>query len=158
MLSKILKFSLIFVLALCLSCKNDAPLTTLADFISKDDSDSKLRREYKYWTLSQSTITIEGQAPIIYKKGEVIKDNYNPSKLAFLFKSDLSYEQTDINGSITEGQWNVAEDTKKLKIISGLFGDEFNIITANRTVLELQNTESVQGKQAVVTLIFSTLK
>lgn len=158
MLSKILKYSLIFVLALCLSCDKDASLTTLSDFIGKDDSNPKLRREYKYWTLNESTITIEGKTPIIYKKGETIKDGYNPSRLAFLFKSDFTYEQTDVNGAITTGRWKIDETTKKLQISSGLFGDEFTIVTATRTNLNLQNTETLEGKPAVVTLSFTPIK
>lgn len=153
-MQKLLKFSLFLFVLLSLSCDKDAPLTTLADFIGKDDSNPDLRREYKFWVLNKSTITIPGEVPIVYKKGEAIQRNYDPSKLSFLFKSDGTYDKTDTDGSVTQGYWQVDTDKKKLNISSGLFKDAFSIIQATRTNLDLENTESIDGKSVKVTLDF----
>jgi hypothetical protein len=148
---KISLFTVLFIFVL-FSCKKDKDLTTMADFLSRDDSDSKILREYKTWIVDEATIVREGQPTLVYKRGQPIQGNFNPSKISFVFSANNTYQGTDELGKPDSGQWLIEESPAKLKIVSSTSTDSFDIIQLTRTNLDFKNDETVEDKIATVTI------
>jgi hypothetical protein len=142
----------ILCLLIAFSCKKADELSTLADFLSRDDSDPKIPREYKTWVLTEGSIAIKGQPIIVYKKGQPIQGNFDPSKISFVFSANKTYQGTDEKGKPESGRWEIADNDKKLVISNTNTTDTFDIIQITRDNFDIQNTESVDGKPAIVTL------
>jgi hypothetical protein len=143
---------LMFIGLVAVSCKKANQLTTLSDFISKDDSDQKIPRDYKTWVLEGAEIAQEGKPTIVYKKGQAIQSNFDPSKISFVFSANNSYQGTDEKGKPESGQWKIEDTTKKLFLSTTTAADSFEIIQITRNNLDIKNNELVEGKPTVVTL------
>jgi hypothetical protein len=150
-LKKISVLSIFFLLVL-FSCKKDRELTTPSDFLSKDDSDSKIRREYKTWIVQEASIIREGLPTLVYKKGQPIQGNFDPSKITFVFSSNNTYDSTDEKGNPERGQWIIDETGKTLRLITANSSDSFDIVQLNRTNFDFKNDETVEDKVATVTI------
>lgn len=150
-LKKISVFSILF-LFIIFSCKKDKDLTTLSDFLSRDDSDSKLLREYKTWEVAEGSIVRDGLPTLVYKKGQAIQGNFDPSKITFVFSSNNTYAGTDEKGKPDNGQWLIEEDGKILKTSTSNSIDTFEILLLNRTNFDFKNDENFDNKKAVVTI------
>lgn len=124
----------------------------MADFLSRDDSDSKILREYKTWIVEEASIVREGQPTLVYKRGQPIQGNFNPSKISFVFSANNTYQGTDELGKPDSGQWLIEESPAKLKIVSSTSTDSFDIIQLTRTNLDFKNDETVEDKIATVTI------
>jgi hypothetical protein len=148
---KISLFTVLFIFVL-FSCKKDVDLTTMADFLSRDDSDSKILREYKTWIVEEASIVREGQPTLVYKKGQPIQGNFDPSKISFVFSANNTYQGTDELGKPDSGQWLIEESPAKLKIVSSTSTDSFDIIQLTRTNLDFKNDETIEDKIATVTI------
>lgn len=148
---KISLFTVLFIFVL-FSCKKDKTLTTMADFLSRDDSDSKILREYKTWIVNEASIIRVGQPTLVYKKGQPIQGNFNPSKITFVFSANKTYQGTDELGKPNSGQWEIVESPAKLKIASSTSTDSFEIIQLTRTNLDFKNDETVGDEIATITI------
>ncbi len=144
-------FTFLF-LVIAFSCKKDDVLTTLADFLSRDDSDSKIFREYKTWNVAEASIAQEGKSPILYVKGQPIQNNFDPSKISFVFSANNTYQGTDEKGKPESGQWVIDESATKLKLVTTSVAESFDIIQLTRTNLDIKNDEIAEGKKVTVTI------
>ena len=136
------------------SCKKTDDLSTQSDFLSRDDSDSKILREYKTWVVSEASIVREGQPTLTYKAGQAIQGNFDPSKISFVFSANNTYQGTDEKGKPESGQWLIDEAVTPilLKIVTTSASDSFQIIQITRTNFDFKNNEDVEGKVATVTI------
>jgi hypothetical protein len=134
------------------SCKKNDDLTTWSDFLSRDDSDSKILREYKTWVVNEATIERAGQPTLVYKKGQAIQNNFDPSKISFVFSANNTYQGTDEKGKPESGQWVIDEATKVLKVTTTSSADSFVIVQLTKTNFDFKNDETVDGKVATVTI------
>ena len=144
-------FTVLFFFVL-FSCKKDDDLTTMADFLSRDDSDPKILREYKTWVVEEASIAQEGKPTLVYKRGQPIQGKFDPSKISFVFSANNTYQGTDELGKPDNGQWVIEESPAKLKIVSSTSTDSFDIIQLTRTNLDFKNDETVEDKVATVTI------
>lgn len=142
-------FIILFILVLS-ACKKADDLSTLADFLSKDDSDSKILRKYKTWVVSEGSIVREGLPTLIYKKGQPIQGNFDPSKISFVFSANNTFQGTDEKGKPESGQWLLEESPSILKLVTSQVAESFDIIQLTKTNLDLKNDEKIEDKSAVV--------
>jgi hypothetical protein len=147
---KIIFTSLLLVLAF--SCKKSNDLTTLSDFLSRDDSDSKILREYKTWEMAEATLVREGLPTLVYKKGQPIQSNFDPSKISFVFSSNKTFQGTDEKGKPESGTWVIDETAKQLKISNSTTADLYDILQLTKTNFDFKADETYEQKLAVVTL------
>lgn len=134
------------------ACGRDNELTTLADFLSKDDTDTRILRQYKTWEVGESTIEIPGKPTLVYKKGQPIQGNFDPSKISFVFNSSNTFQNTDETGKPGQGTWLLSGD-KQLILRGGSVDGTYNILTLNRTNFDYWSTESFdENIDAVVTI------
>jgi hypothetical protein len=145
-------FFILILLFAAFSCKKTNSLSTLSDFLSKDDSDSKILRQYKTWEMAEGTIVREGYPTLVYKKGEAIQGNFDPSKITFVFSSNKTFQGTDEKGKPESGTWLINETTKQLQVASTTSTDLYDIVQINKTNLDFKATETYDQKPAVVTL------
>ncbi|MES2795149.1 MAG: hypothetical protein V4683_04240 [Bacteroidota bacterium] len=150
-LSKLSILSILFIFV-AFSCKKEDDLTTMADFLSRDDSDPKILREYKTWVVEEASIVREGQPTLVYNVGQPIQNNFDPSKISFVFSANNTYQGTDEKGKPESGQWLIDGTLNKLKIVTTTAADSFDIIQLTRTNLDFKNDESVGDLVATVTL------
>ncbi len=150
--SKFYSIFAFFFLLIAFSCKKDDDLTTLADFLSRDDSDPKILREYKTWGVTEASIVQEGKATILYVKGKPIQNNFDPSKISFVFSANNTYQGTDEKGKPESGQWLIEESPSLLKLVTSSVAESFEIIQLTRTNLDIKNDEIAEGKKVTVTI------
>lgn len=144
-------FLLVFV---AFSCKKDKTLTTMSDFLSRDNSDSKILREYKTWIVNEASIARVGQPTLVYKKGQPIQGNFDPSKISFVFSSNKTYQGTDEKGKPDSGKWLIDDAVSPviLKIATTNSVDSFEVIQLTKTNFDFKNSEEVEGNVAEVTI------
>jgi hypothetical protein len=151
MIKKILLFCT--VLGLLAACQKDDTLSTIADFLARDDSDTKLLREYKTWVVAEASIEVPNQPTLVYKKGQPIQGNFDPSKISFVFSSNSTYQGTDEKGKPENGVWKISEDGKKITINTSTVGGTYNILTLNKTNFDFANQETIdENNIATVTI------
>jgi hypothetical protein len=151
------KVSILFLLFLLVgaSCKKTNKLITLSDFLSRDDSDPKIPREYKTWILEEGSIAQVGIPTIVYKRGQPIQSNFDPSKISYVFSANNTYQGTDEKGKPEQARWNIDDAGKKLTLFSGnSIYDSFDIIQITRQNFDVKNKEMIEGNEVIVTLKF----
>jgi hypothetical protein len=147
---KIIFLSILLIFAF--ACKKNKDLTTLSDFLSRDDSDPKILREYKTWEMAEGTIEREGLPTLVFKKGQPIQGNFDPSKISFVFSSNKTFQGTDEKGKPDNGKWEIDEATKKILIAGTSSTDTYEVVQLTRTNFDFKSTETYEQKTALVTL------
>ncbi len=152
---RIFKYISFLVVAAVLvgACKKETELSTPADFLSRDDSDTKIKREYKTWEVAEGSIEIPGKPTLLYKKGQAIQGNFDPSKISFVFSSNNTYQGTDEKGKPESGVWKISEDGKQITINTSTVGGTYKIVQLTRSNFDFANQESYdESTLATVTI------
>ena len=151
LLQKSILFS--FIIFIAFSCKKVDEINSITEYLSRDDTSSKVLREYKKWVVSEASIERTGLPTITYKVGLPIQNNFNPSNISFVF-----YSTNNVYTGITEkgvqetGQWRLNDAGTLLEISTTTSGDKFDILKLTKTNLDIKNDETYDDKPAVVTI------
>jgi uncharacterized lipoprotein NlpE involved in copper resistance len=144
---------ILVIFLVAVSCNKNNEITTPADYLSRDDTDTKILREYKTWVVSEATVEIPNKPTLVYKKGQPIQGNFDPSKISFVFSSNSTYQGTDEKGRPETGVWQLSTDAKKLSINASNEKSTYNIVQLTKTNLDIANTESYdENNLATVTI------
>jgi hypothetical protein len=141
----------ISIIVLATSCKKNKDLTTFSDLLSKDDSDSKILRQYKTWEMAEAVLTREGLPTLTFKKGQPIQGNFDASKISFVFSANKTFQGTDEKGKPETGQWVIDDVTKQLKLATSTTADLYDIVQLTKTNFDFKGEDTYEQKLAVVT-------